>query len=412
MAGGGAVDSVNGQTGVVSLGLQEITDEGNETTNDILMPFDTSIGVKYKDANLDFGFEIGDVPYIVNRDLSDPTNDAILGLQQIALELNSNKVGFIGFQGSNDWSDNISSLSFTQKIYVDPIEITSNTTAKKQRKYNANGTLTITDPTPETNKGYIVYVIGGTTTIGGVGYTSGALVYRYYDGTSWISTNMNASGVAWGAITGTLSDQIDLQTELDLKAPIASPEFTGTPTAPTQTANDNSTKIATTAYVDTGLALKSDKARIINAPETSVTGVAVQTVLTSMLIPANTYEDDDAFKFEMTTKKNSSVTSGGADYKIYVGTTYGALTTQIGRVLMAQTALRAEFTRNYFINAGLLDTAQVYNTNALSAYTGVVTANTPVAVDMTNDLYITIAITATNTADINGIMGAVITPLK
>jgi hypothetical protein len=35
-----------------------------------------------------------------------------------------------------------------------------------------------------------------------------------------------------------------------LKAPLASPALTGTPTAPTPTANDNSTKIATTAYVD------------------------------------------------------------------------------------------------------------------------------------------------------------------
>lgn len=40
------------------------------------------------------------------------------------------------------------------------------------------------------------------------------------------------------------------KTYADLKAPLASPALTGTPTAPTQTANDNSTKIATTAYVD------------------------------------------------------------------------------------------------------------------------------------------------------------------
>jgi hypothetical protein len=33
-------------------------------------------------------------------------------------------------------------------------------------------------------------------------------------------------------------------------APLASPAFTGSPTAPTQTAGDNSTKLATTAYVD------------------------------------------------------------------------------------------------------------------------------------------------------------------
>jgi hypothetical protein len=37
-------------------------------------------------------------------------------------------------------------------------------------------------------------------------------------------------GVAWGAITGTLSTQIDLQGELDLKANLASPAFSGTTT--------------------------------------------------------------------------------------------------------------------------------------------------------------------------------------
>ena len=50
----------------------------------------------------------------------------------------------------------------------------------------------------------------------------------------------------------------EIDTELALKAPLASPALTGTPTAPTQTAGDNSTKIATTAYVDSGLSGKSD----------------------------------------------------------------------------------------------------------------------------------------------------------
>ena len=40
------------------------------------------------------------------------------------------------------------------------------------------------------------------------------------------------------------------QTALDLKANLASPALTGNPTAPTQSSDDNSTKIATTAYVD------------------------------------------------------------------------------------------------------------------------------------------------------------------
>jgi hypothetical protein len=69
---------------------------------------------------------------------------------------------------------------------------TSSFTAVNLVAYSANGALTITDPTPETNKGYIVHVVGGTTTIGGVGYTAGALVYRFYNGTVWTSKDYGA----------------------------------------------------------------------------------------------------------------------------------------------------------------------------------------------------------------------------
>lgn len=47
---------------------------------------------------------------------------------------------------------------------------------------------------------------------------------------SMSGTTLNASGggsVAWGAITGTLSSQTDLQSALDAKAPIVTPTFTG-----------------------------------------------------------------------------------------------------------------------------------------------------------------------------------------
>ena len=46
----------------------------------------------------------------------------------------------------------------------------------------------------------------------------------------------------------------ELDGELNLKAPLASPAFTGTPTAPTQTAGNNTTRLATTAFVQTALA--------------------------------------------------------------------------------------------------------------------------------------------------------------
>jgi len=41
------------------------------------------------------------------------------------------------------------------------------------------------------------------------------------------------------------------------QAPLASPTFTGTPAAPTPSSADNSTRLATTAYVQTGLATKA-----------------------------------------------------------------------------------------------------------------------------------------------------------
>lgn len=46
-----------------------------------------------------------------------------------------------------------------------------------------------------------------------------------YDGTDLIWATVSGSA-AWGAITGTLSTQTDLQSELDLKAPLSAPSFT------------------------------------------------------------------------------------------------------------------------------------------------------------------------------------------
>ena len=60
-------------------------------------------------------------------------------------------------------------------------------------------------------------------------------------------------GGAWGSITGTLSAQTDLQTALNLKANIASPTFTGTPTAPTAAVGTNTTQLATTEFVQSAI---------------------------------------------------------------------------------------------------------------------------------------------------------------
>lgn len=57
-------------------------------------------------------------------------------------------------------------------------------------------------------------------------------------------------GAAASSHTHAQSDITSLVSDLALKAPLASPALTGNPTAPTQTAGNNSTRIATTAYAD------------------------------------------------------------------------------------------------------------------------------------------------------------------
>jgi hypothetical protein len=72
--------------------------------------------------------------------------------------------------------------------------------------------------------------------------------------------------VAFSDITGAVSGSVNLQAALDLKANLASPTFTGTPTLPTgtiavtQTAADSTTALATTAFVTTADNLKANLA--------------------------------------------------------------------------------------------------------------------------------------------------------
>lgn len=66
-----------------------------------------------------------------------------------------------------------------------------------------------------------------------------------------IPTGTTGTTVALGNHGHAISDTSGLQTALDLKAPLASPALTGTPTAPTAAAATNTTQIATTAFVRT-----------------------------------------------------------------------------------------------------------------------------------------------------------------
>lgn len=50
-----------------------------------------------------------------------------------------------------------------------------------------------------------------------------------------------------------IAGDIELAAALNLKAPLASPNLTGSPTAPTPKEGDSSTKLATTEFVQTAV---------------------------------------------------------------------------------------------------------------------------------------------------------------
>ena len=78
--------------------------------------------------------------------------------------------------------------------------------------------------------------------VGGVAVTSTAAELNCLDGAPATLT-----GTELGYVDGVTSS---IQAQLDAKAGLASPTFTGNPVAPTQTTGNNSTRIATTAFVE------------------------------------------------------------------------------------------------------------------------------------------------------------------
>ena len=79
----------------------------------------------------------------------------------------------------------------------------------------------------------------GSWQVGGTAVTSTAAELNILDGVTATTTELNYTD-------GVTSN---IQTQLDAKADLSSPALTGTPTAPTPTSGDDSTKIATTAFV-------------------------------------------------------------------------------------------------------------------------------------------------------------------
>jgi len=123
--------------------------------------------------------------------------------------------------------------------------------------------------------GIITGTLDGSVGVPGVGVPDGGTtgqVLQKATNTSYDTVWATPSGGTWGSITGTLSNQTDLQTALNLKAPLASPGLTGVPTAPTAATLTSTTQLATTAFVQQELLSGTANARNLEVYVRNQTG--------------------------------------------------------------------------------------------------------------------------------------------
>lgn len=104
----------------------------------------------------------------------------------------------------------------------------------------------------------------------------------YYDGTNWLLQINSQREVTFASITGQPTDNTNLANALNLKANLASPAFTGTPTAPTATTGTKNTQIATTAFVQDAISHASLTLAVNNTALTQSGGVCTWTIANTL----------------------------------------------------------------------------------------------------------------------------------
>lgn len=135
----------------------------------------------------------------------------------------------------------------------------------------STNTPTLTSGTGTKGHMYKVSVAGTTTLDTYNDWSVGDFVV--FNGTTWDGIDGDKSEVT--SVAGRIGAIVLTVSDVSGAAPLASPAFTGSPTAPTQTQGDNSTKLATTAYVDTGLATKANTSSLGTMASQNANAVAI-----------------------------------------------------------------------------------------------------------------------------------------
>ena len=285
-----------------------------------------------------------------------------------------------GLEGSIDASDiaPANKLYYAQRSYVDnelkPIVVSTSVTATLNRVHNVVATATLTDPTPTEGMGYPVNVINGTATIGGVGYTAGSLVYRFYQGGVWGSTS----------IGGTVPD--------------ASPTVKGIAKLYENLLASNTDGSVHQSALVTEFATKQTNFYKDASTSTAVTGTTANTILVSHLIEANTFAVGTTAEVRCNIQRVGA--NGNATYRMYTNTSNslsGAV--QLGTYTSTITAFYAPFKRLFAFKTGNV----IFGSSSIGTFLNdeAVSSSAPSSntFDPTVDNYIIIAVQPNSASD-------------
>jgi hypothetical protein len=149
----------------------------------------------------------------------------------------------------------------TGKVYV-------NDNAEVSGNFVVGGNLTVSGTTTTVNSETITLAdniidLNSNFTSGNPTENAGIRISRGDEANTQLRWN-ESSDVWQFTNDGSTYDNIVGQTALNLKAPLASPALTGTPTAPTAALGTNTTQVATTAFVDAAIEALASRSLVLD----------------------------------------------------------------------------------------------------------------------------------------------------